>query len=190
MVDSHNDESITPPTIETERLVLRPLSSDDAVEIARLAADRDIAATTLHIPHPYKLQDAEEFIGKQEAAFEAGTSANVAVTLRSNGSLVGAIGLAVRRDYARAELGYWIGKPYWNDGYATEAGRAMVGYAFETLGLNRVCAHHFARNAASGRVLQKIGMRLEGCLRQHIRKWDRYEDCVYYGILKTEIGHP
>ena len=84
----------------------------------------------------------------------------------------------------RAELGYWIGKPYWGQGYCTEAARATLDFGFEQLGLNRIFAHHFARNPASGRVMQKIGMTREGRLRQHVKKWDAFEDLELYGILK------
>ena len=88
--------------------------------------------------------------------------------------------------HANAEMGYWIGKPYWNRGYGTEAAGGVLRYAFEQLGLNRVYAAHFRRNPASGRIMQKIGMTYEGCLRQHIKKWDTFEDMEYYGILRSE----
>ena len=88
--------------------------------------------------------------------------------------------------HANAEMGYWIGKPYWNQGYGTEAAGGILQYAFEQLDLNRVYAAHFRRNPASGRIMQKIGMTYEGCLRQHIKKWDSFEDMEYYGILRSE----
>ena len=87
-----------------------------------------------------------------------------------------------------AELGYWIGKPYWNSGYATEASRAVLKYGFEVLGLNRIHASHFRRNPASGRIMEKIGMKYEGCLRQHFKKWGKFEDLETYGILRSEYA--
>jgi RimJ/RimL family protein N-acetyltransferase len=69
---------------------------------------------------------------------------------------------------------------------ATEAARAVLRYGFEELGLNRVHAHHFAQNAPSGRVLEKIGMVREGCRREHVRKWGRFVDVVLYGVLADE----
>ncbi len=83
-------------------------------------------------------------------------------------------------------MGYWIGKPYWNKGFGSEAAKAMLKYGFEKLGLHRINAHHFKRNQASGRILQKIGMSYEGCLRHHIKKWDKYEDIECYGIIDEE----
>ena len=93
----------------------------------------------------------------------------------------------VSREHEKAELGYWIGKPYWNNGYASEAAISVLKFGFEDLDLRRIHAHHLSRNPVSGRVLQKIGMQHEGHLRQHILKWGKYEDIDMYGILKTEF---
>jgi RimJ/RimL family protein N-acetyltransferase len=99
---------------------------------------------------------------------------------------MGAIGLVITGTHDRADLGYWIGTSYWNNGYATEAGRAMLDYAFRIRGLNKVTAHYFAKNPASGRVLEKIGLRNEGVFRQHVKKWGEFLDCVMYGVLRSE----
>jgi len=95
--------------------------------------------------------------------------------------------LRIELEHRRAELGYWIGRPWWGNGFATEAARAVVGQAFAGLGLARVFAHHFVSNPASGRVMQKIGMRQEGVLRRHVIKWGRCEDLVVYGILPDDV---
>jgi RimJ/RimL family protein N-acetyltransferase len=87
-------------------------------------------------------------------------------------------------DHALAEMGYWIGKPFWNHGYCTEAAKRLVRFGFEALQLNRILARHLSRNPASGRVMEKIGMQYEGCLRQHIKKWGVFEDLKIYAILK------
>jgi RimJ/RimL family protein N-acetyltransferase len=174
------------PIIETERLILRPFSLDDAPEVQRLAGERDIAANTLTIPHPYEDGMAEEWISTHQEGFDKGELFNLAITRRSDGALIGAIGLVVKPQHECAELGYWVGKPYWNRGYCTEAARALVGYGFESLGLNRIYSHHFVRNPASGRVMQKIGMAHEGRLRQHVKRWGAFEDLEQYGILRNE----
>jgi RimJ/RimL family protein N-acetyltransferase len=83
-------------------------------------------------------------------------------------------------------MGFWIGVPSWGRGYATEVARRVVGYAFEELKLNRVYAHHMVRNPASGRVLEKVGMRREGLLRQRVRKWGVFEDVVLLAILHDD----
>jgi len=95
-----------------------------------------------------------------------------AINLKESGELIGAIGMALKLDQELAELGYWIGKPYWSRGYCTEAARVVLHFVFTELHLNRVYAHHFSHNPASGRVMQKIGMHHEGRLRQHVKKWE------------------
>ena len=99
---------------------------------------------------------------------------------------VGSISLRLNIPNRRAELGYWIGVPYWNRGYATEAGKALVDYGFDELGLNRIEAHCMARNPASGRVLEKLRMKPEGILRQHMVKSSVPEDIVLYAVLTSE----
>ena len=184
------------PKLVTERLMLRPFSLSDAPDVQRLAGAKEIAATTANIPHPYEDGVAEAWIGTHQEQFEKGEQATFAVVLKgvsaenvSEHTLIGAISLlAISQRHARAELGYWIGVPYWNRGYCTEATRAILRYGFETLGLNRIQARHLARNPASGRVMQKAGMRYEGTMRQAVRKWDVFEDVKLYAILKSEYA--
>lgn len=174
------------PILETARLMLRPFGIQDAAEVQRLAGDRAIAAMTLNIPHPYEDGMAEEWISGHQDAFAREQGATFAVTRKADGSLVGAISLMGMVKGHQAELGYWIGKPYWNNGFCTEAGQAVLRYAFSKLGLVRVHAYHFTRNPASGRVMRKLGLRHEGCRRQHVRKWEQCEDLEMYGILRQE----
>jgi ribosomal-protein-alanine N-acetyltransferase len=173
------------PKLTTARLMIRPFDPSDAAEVQRLAADRSVADTTLSIPHPYLDGMAEAWIATHAPGFEAGTLANFAITLRSSGELVGAAGLVIERSADRAELGYWIGAASRNLGYCTEAARAVIDFGFQNLELNRIFAHHFKRNPASGRVMQKLGMRPEGLQLQHVKKWDRYEDVVLYGLVRS-----
>jgi len=173
--------------IKTDRLVLRPFSLDDTQAVFELASEYEIAANTLRIPHPYELSMAEEWIAEQAAAEADGKELVWAITSEEDGLLVGSIGLILIEAFNQAELGYWIGKPYWNNGYASEAAISVLKFGFEDLDLRRIHAHHLSRNPVSGRVLQKIGMQHEGHLRQHILKWGKYEDIDMYGILKTEF---
>ena len=96
------------------------------------------------------------------------------------------MGLTLDGAHRHATLGYWIGVPFWGQGYCTEAAKAVVDYGFKALDLNRVSSHHMGSNSASGRVLQKIGMRYEDCQRQHHFRWGRYEDVELYGLLRSE----
>jgi ribosomal-protein-alanine N-acetyltransferase len=174
------------PVLLTDRLRLRPFSLDDALEVQRLAGDRLVAATTLNIPHPYEDGMAQAWISSHQGEFIERKGVIFAIASKANGSLIGAIGLADMVADHHAELGYWIGRPYWNQGFCTEAGAAVLRYAFTELNLVRVHSAHFARNGASGRVLQKLGMRHEGSRKQHVRKWGQFEDLEVYGILKSD----
>ena len=172
--------------ITTERLLLRTYTLADAPAMLRLINTREVALNTLRIPYPYPAEEAERWIANHDERVQKGDHA-LAITLRETEELVGTVGLHIKVENDTAEIGYWIGIPYWGKGYATEAAAAMLRYGFENLPLNRVFAMHFGRNAASGRVLQKIGMRHEGTLRQHLKKWDEYVDLECYGILRAEF---
>lgn len=176
------------PTIETERLILRPFTMDDASEVQSLASDRDIASTTSEgeIPQPGM---AEQWIKIRRERFDRGESVDFAIVHRERGFLIGAIGLGTEyKQDDSMQLGFWVGKPYWNQGYCTEASHAVLNYGFKVLGLHRIYSRHFARNPASGRVLQKIGMKHEGTLREAFKKWGKFEDLEYYGILRSEYN--
>lgn len=173
------------PTLRTDRLVLRPFAPADAPRIQTLAGDREVASSTLTIPHPYPDGVAEAWIAGHVAAWEARERLTLAITTATDG-LIGGISLHLTYTDRRAELGYWIGRPCWNRGYATEAAAAMVGFGFDALGLHRIIARHFPRNPASGRVLTKIGMTWEGTLRQHAVRWGKFEDLECYGLLEPE----
>lgn len=179
------------PSILTPRLLLRPFELSDAPVVQRLAGAREVAATVSSIQHPYPDGAAEMWISTHVPGFDAGEELTEAITRQSDGVLIGAISLMMAPAHQRAELGYWIGVPYWGQNYCTEAARALVDYGFGELGLRRIFARHFGSNPASGRVMQKVGMRLEGILRQHDLKWGRVEDDVYYGLLREEwqAGH-
>ncbi|MCC5827806.1 MAG: GNAT family N-acetyltransferase [Phycisphaeraceae bacterium] len=174
------------PTIQTERLVLRPFTLGDAADVQRLAGDRAIADTTLNIPHPYADGMAEQWIAKHADWFANDQGITFAVTRKPDGSLIGAIGLTDMIKGHQAELGYWIATSCWNQGYCTEAGQAILRFGFKELGLIRIHACHIARNPASGRVMEKLGMRYEGRRRQHVQKWGKCEDLVLFGILEQE----
>lgn len=174
------------PLLQTPRLTLRGIRPGDIDDLVRLAGDRDIAATTLRLPHPYTRADAEVWIARQAAGLARAEAVNFAIAERASEVLVGVVGLRLTADHCRAELGYWIGKPHWNHGYATEAARGVLAYAFEHIGLNRVEAVYFPRNGASAAVLRKIGMRREGVMRQHYLKWGTFEDAEVCAILRSE----
>ena len=170
------------PVLETARLKLRPYSEPDIAELVPLIGAREVAATTLRIPHPYTEQDARDFL----VLLQEPGRIWLAITLRDDGRQIGGVGLRVDEQHQHAELGYWLGAPYWGKRYAAEAAREMLRYGFEDLQLHRVFASHFKHNPASGRILKKLGMRHEGCQREHLCKWDQFVDSELYGILRRE----
>ena len=176
----------TAPTLQTERLILRSLTLEDAADVQRLAGDRDVASTLSNMPHPYEDGMAEEWIRSCSEKFENGEAVDFAITFKTDGSFIGAIGIRLDRKHENGELGYWFGKAYWGNGYATEAAKAVVAHGFQVLQLNRIYAYLMKRNPASGRVLEKIGMHYEGCQRQQIKKWNNFEDRIAYGMLKAD----
>jgi RimJ/RimL family protein N-acetyltransferase len=173
------------PTLGAGRLLLRAFTPADAPRVRELAGAREVASTTLNVPHPYEDGMAEAWIRGHAAAWEERKRMSLAVTTEPDG-VVGAVGLSVVPEHGHGEIGYWIGVPYWGRGYATGAAGAVLGYAFGELGLHRVVARHFARNPASGRVLRKLGMTHEGTLREHFRKWGRFENLECYAVLEDE----
>jgi [ribosomal protein S5]-alanine N-acetyltransferase len=170
------------PTLQSERLRIRPYSKADIPELVRLIGTREVAATTLRIAHPYTEQDARAFLDLAKEPDKLW----LAVTLRADGRQIGGIGLRVELQHQHAELGYWLGVSYWSQGYATEAAREVLRYGFEDLALHRIFASHFKHNPASGKILKKLRMRYEGCQREHLRKWDQFVDSELYGILRRE----
>lgn len=145
--------------IATERLVLRALRVDDAERITALASEYDIARMTERIPHPYSIGDAEQWI----STIVSPQSEELVCVIECGGETIGCIGL-IRVpegvfDNGVAILGYWIGKPYWGHGHATEAAQGVMRHAFHDWKVERICVDHFADNPASARVIEKLGFR-------------------------------
>lgn len=176
------------PTLVTERLILRPFFLSDAPAVQQFAADRAVAANTLAIPHPYPEGEAERWIRCHAEQLAEGKAVHFAIVQHDN-TLCGTIHLGRVPAFQLAELGYWIGRPFWGRGYCTEAGRAVLAYGFNQLELNRIQGTHFADNPASGRVMEKMGLLYEGCRREHTVKWGEFKDIKLYGLLRKDYQH-
>ncbi|XZG70886.1 GNAT family N-acetyltransferase [Chitinibacteraceae bacterium HSL-7] len=172
------------PELRTRRLTLTSLTDGDAPSIQRLAGAYEVASVTGVIPHPYPDGEAERWIASANSLWPARSA--LTLGMRHQGELIGVVSLIDIRPGHQAELGYWVGVPHWGQGFATEALRTLVDFAFDELALMRIHAHHMARNPASGRVMQKLGMQHEGVLRRHFIKWGQPEDMVLYGLLRSE----
>jgi len=156
------------PILTTARLKLSPFGPDDADDIIALANDYEVARTLARLPFPYGGADAEFFlteVNAQERCWK--------VSLNQTHHMVGSVGLAPRSLDAEYELGYWYGKAHWGKGYATEAARAVVQYAFETLRSKRLISGYFEENPASGKVLEKVGFKATGQSQQFCLAQDK-----------------
>jgi [ribosomal protein S5]-alanine N-acetyltransferase len=140
--------------MKTARLRLRAVTHDDATRIAALAGDWDVASMTGRIPFPYSEEDANDWVdglAEQEEVFG----------IDLQGELIGICGFTLE-DNGDAELGYWIGKSYWGNGYATEAARAVMAYGFAKSGVRRFVCKHLTGNDASEHVIRKLGFKYTG----------------------------
>lgn len=173
-------------TITTDRLLMRLFKTSDAPEVTRLCNNYNIYKNTLYLPYPYTKEDALSWIENHLDNFNNHRSYEFAITDKMTGKLYGAIALTNNSTFNHGEIAYWIGEDYWGNGYATEAGKAIIDFAFIEKQFHKVFARHFNSNPASGKVLQKLGMTLEGVLKEHVMKDNKYEDLVYYGILNSD----
>lgn len=177
------------PTLTTRLLTLRPFVPADAGRVQQLAGSRLVAATVPVIPHPYEDGMAEGWIASHPAGWRERKTVNFAIERPSptggQGELVGAVSLVIGPYSPRtAELGYWIGHPYWGHGYATEAAAEVVRFGFETLDLLRIHASYMAGNEASGRVLEKLGFQPEGLRPSHVERFGEHHDLHLVGLVR------
>lgn len=181
-----NDIDVPQPELMTSRLLLRQFTLEDIARLAVLANDQEIAANTRSIPYPYSKEHAAEWIANTISNWNKGLGVGFAICCRQNNELMGAIGILIDSENERAELGYWVGCDFRGNGFCTEAGIALLDFGFASLGLNKICAHHFTRNPASGRVLEKLGLKQEGLAKSHVKKLELFEDIAFFGLTKSD----
>ncbi|MBM3117560.1 GNAT family N-acetyltransferase [Jeongeupia naejangsanensis] len=170
------------PQLDTPRLSLGVFNPEDASRVQALAGVFEVADTTASIPHPYPDGVAAAWIAQHPAFWAAGLSLSLAIRRRDDGLLLGAIGLQSLDSVP--ELGYWLGLPFWGRGYATEAAAALCDFTFASLPVNLLVGRHLARNPASGRVMQKLGMQDAG-ESQAVVRGRHHEAVVHYRIERT-----
>lgn len=151
----------------TERLLLRPGWAEDAPALSRAIGEEAIVRNLSRVPWPYALGDATRFLDRPHDP----QAPRFLITRREDGAVIGGIGLMrdgrLCQDARDCALGYWLARDQWGQGYATEAGRAVVALADESLRLPRIKACHALDNPASGRVLRKLGFWPDGTGRLH-----------------------
>lgn len=144
------------PTLRSKRIVLRPYQLSDLGNVQRLAGDKIIAEMTANIPHPYMDGMAEEWISKHEQWFKNREAIALAIQLSESGEHIGTISIT-QINAKSGNLGYWVGVPYWGNGYCSEAASLIIDYGFSEYDLDLIYARHLPENPASGKVMTKNG---------------------------------
>jgi len=150
--------------LETQRLILRAPELSDVPQLVPLIGDFEISKNCSRVPHPYTERDGQEFVAKITAKRAGGHDYAFSILRKADGAYIGMCGVHPERGW---EIGYWLGKPFWRQGYATEVGSRLVAFGFEELGAERLAAEWFHDNPASGRVLEKLGFQRTGETMSH-----------------------
>lgn len=173
------------PRVTTKRLLLRPFCLYDVKNYFRLATHPEVLKGT-DMPHDLEETAVREWVAAHPEYWQHRRELFLLITSLETREIIGSVSLFTHERHNKAELGYWITYPAWGQGYATEATQEMVKFAFETMHLHRLEANHLLRNPDSGHVLEKLGFKYEGILRQAYLKDKSYEDLKYYGLLQSE----
>ncbi|WP_460931721.1 GNAT family N-acetyltransferase [Shinella zoogloeoides] len=147
------------PILLSPRLVMRAPHEDDIDALAHLANNANIANMVARMPHPYTVADAADFVRRTRAG--AIGKCVYAITKADNGAFLGCCGIEPHEDGRTVELGYWLGEPYWNQGYATEAAHTLVDMVFRTRDIEQIDARCRVMNIPSRRVIQKCGFQFQ-----------------------------
>ena len=174
---------IDPIELRTNRLLLRQFRSSDVDDVLVYRDDAEFSRYLPHIPQPFTRRDAEEFVARN-IADPWDEVPTFAVVLRD--TVIGTVNLDVDRTHCIAMLGFAISRAHWGKGLCSEPVRAAVAWGFEEFNLAKIWATTDARNARSQRLMEKLGMQLEGRLRSHERARDGRTDKLCYGLLRVE----
>lgn len=177
------------PVLETERLVLREIKTDDAVNLLEYLSDEEVMK--YYGLEPFSsLEEALGEISWYERIFQEGTGIRWGITLKGEDKVIGSCGyLNFVSQHSRSDIGYEISKDYWGKGIAGEALHAVLAYGFETMGLERVQALIEPPNIASIKLVEKHGFTLEGLLRNYEYSNGKFDNLNMYSILKSEFLH-
>lgn len=167
---------------------MRRYKKEDAESIFRVVSQREIAETTIMLPHPYPRETVDWWINFVNENFDKGTACEFGLFKKdSSNDYVGNCGLvSISKEHNHGELGFFIRHEHWKMGFATEACQALIGFGFNDLGLERIQGRCMVKNKGSKRVMEKSGLLVEGIARHEVLKWGTYEDVVHLGILRSE----
>ena len=169
---------------DTARLVLNRARKDDLADILFLANNRRIAEKLTNMPHPFSYEDAKALVKRCEVQLTA--QATFAIRMKNTGRFIGAIGFTpLAEDFGAVHLGYWVGEPFWNQGYATEAVQSVTDFAFSQAGFSKLSASCRVNNPASHRVLSKCGFTQDGTTKLHSLGANAMVDAQRYTLTRT-----
>jgi len=168
----------------TKKFILRPFKQTDVKNIAKYIHDKTIYKNTLHIPYPYKLKDAKEWLAKTIPQYRKKKPRNFHLVIEIKGEIVGCVSLMEIQGGHKAELGYWLARKHWKKGIMSEAVKEMSEYGFKVFQLKRIYAYVFLHNKASQRVLKKNGFLKEGVIRKGVVKDKKYLDEILLAKVK------
>ena len=177
--------------IKTKRLLLRPLRKNDNASIVENVNNLNVSRWLLVVPYPYSKKSATEWINDSKRKWRKKEKEDYVfgIELSEKKIIIGGIGIShINFYHGKAKVGYWLGEKYWNNGYGSEALKAIIDFAFRRLKLNRLEANVFVGNPSSGKLLEKFGFKQEGLERKFVRcKADgKIKDEYIYGLLKSD----
>ena len=176
------------PTLETGRLILRRIEMRDAKDIFAYSKDPEVARHVLWSAQK-ELSEAKEYCRYMMRRYRSDEPSSWGIIDKQTDTLVGTIGyMDYNEDNGCVEVGYSLAKWMWNGGYMTEALHRVIGYTFESMDVNRIEAQHELQNPASGRVMEKCGMRKEGVLRQRLYNKGKYVDVALYAMIRDDYN--
>lgn len=178
------------PTLETPRLLLRRIAMRDAKDIFAYSQDAEVARHVLWSAQR-SLSEARDYCRFMQRRYRADEPSSWGMIDKASGALIGTIGyMAYSEENATVEVGYSLARWKWNQGLTTEALRRVIDYTFDAMDVNRIEAQHELDNPASGRVMEKCGLRREGVLRQRLYNKGRFVDVALYAILRADARGP
>lgn len=175
-------------TIETERLILRRFTIDDAENMYNnWVSDNEVCKYMRWMPHK-SIEETEKCISNWIGLYNKEAFYLWVITFKKDNEPKGSIGrFVVNENDLCGDIGYCIGRKSWGQGIATEALRSVLNFAFNTVGFNRIESYHSVNNPASGRVMEKSGMIFEGFAKQKYKSISGFEDCNMYSIVKEDF---
>jgi ribosomal-protein-alanine N-acetyltransferase len=174
------------PRLETTRLILRKMTMDDLQDVFAYSSDEEVTCFLRWGPHR-TLEETESYIREVLREYEEGKDGPWGIEYRQTGRVIGSIHLmAISAQHSKAEIGFVLSRSYWNRGLMSEALTRVLEYSFESIGLNRIEGFCLTDNQAGIGVMEKVGMKQEGVLREYLFQKGAFRDFSVYSMLKRD----